>query len=135
MFQLLPFQTLKNVMLFCFFCSSDIIDDFQSALLCVGRSQMAEAEMAKMMDKYAKLLGHQNQKQKIQYINKLKDEYMQCRKVGLCVCHNKLDLQREYIGSVSATAKKTTTKTNNVLADVILSNSPEKDAHNLSKWH
>lgn len=44
---------------------------------------MAEAEMAKMMDKYAKLLGHQNQKQKIQYISKLKDEYMQCRKVGL----------------------------------------------------
>ncbi|XP_076468288.1 uncharacterized protein LOC143299070 isoform X2 [Babylonia areolata] len=48
--------------------------------LLVGRSEMAEAEIAKMMDKYAKLLGHQNQKQKIQYINKLKDDYLQCRK-------------------------------------------------------
>nr|KAG5697249.1 hypothetical protein BaRGS_031245 [Batillaria attramentaria] len=36
--------------------------------------------MAKVMDKYAKLLGHQNHKQKIQYINRMKEEYMQCRK-------------------------------------------------------
>jgi hypothetical protein len=46
-----------------------------------GRNEDAEGQLAKMMDKYAKLLGHQNQKQKIQYIIRLKDEFMQCRKV------------------------------------------------------
>ena len=42
--------------------------------------------MGKLMDKYAKLLGHQNQRQKIHYINKLKEEYMQCRKVSQPAC-------------------------------------------------
>ncbi|XP_025086988.1 hyaluronan mediated motility receptor-like isoform X2 [Pomacea canaliculata] len=48
--------------------------------LLLGQRQQDEAEVAKLMEKCAKLLGHQNHRQKIQYINKMKDEFMKCRK-------------------------------------------------------
>lgn len=35
---------------------------------------MAQSEAQKLSEQYARLLGHQNQKQKIQHVKKLKDE-------------------------------------------------------------
>ncbi|KAL8585674.1 hypothetical protein ACOMHN_053172 [Nucella lapillus] len=66
--------------------------------LLVGHKETAEAEMAKMMDKYARLLGHQNQRQKIQYVNKMKDDYMQCRK--------EKEALKEKAGKMQATIQK-----------------------------
>ena len=48
-----------------------------------GRSQATEEEMEKMKKNYCDLLGHQNKKQKIKHIVKLKDENTALRKVGL----------------------------------------------------
>ncbi|KAJ8300112.1 hypothetical protein KUTeg_021631 [Tegillarca granosa] len=53
----------------------DQLDAFEAekqALL--GRNQNVEAEIEKMSKEYARLLGHQNQKQKIHHIIKIKDE-------------------------------------------------------------
>ncbi|XP_061169823.1 hyaluronan mediated motility receptor-like [Saccostrea echinata] len=40
----------------------------------LGRSNHAQAEMDKLSSQYAKLLGHQNQKQKIHHVTKIKEE-------------------------------------------------------------
>ncbi|XP_062621731.1 hyaluronan mediated motility receptor-like isoform X3 [Saccostrea cucullata] len=40
----------------------------------LGRSNHAQAEMDKLSSQYAKLLGHQNQKQKIHHVAKIKEE-------------------------------------------------------------
>ncbi|KAL5007418.1 hypothetical protein ScPMuIL_016224 [Solemya velum] len=40
----------------------------------LGRSKDAQSEMEKLSQRYAQLLGHQNQKQKIHHIVKIKDE-------------------------------------------------------------
>lgn len=41
----------------------------------------AQEELSKLSDAYAKLLGHQNQKQKIRHVMKLKEENAQMRQV------------------------------------------------------
>jgi len=46
----------------------------------LNRNNAAEAEVSDLSRKYAELLGHQNQKQKIRHVVKLKDEVMNLRK-------------------------------------------------------
>jgi len=46
----------------------------------LNRNNAAEAEVSDLGRKYAELLGHQNQKQKIRHVVKLKDEVMNLRK-------------------------------------------------------
>lgn len=41
----------------------------------------AQEELNKLSDAYAKLLGHQNQKQKIKHVMKLKEENTQLKQV------------------------------------------------------
>ncbi|CAC5422796.1 HMMR [Mytilus coruscus] len=55
-----------------FMAQIDAYEMEKMALL--GRSQFAQAEMDKLSQAYAKLLGHQNQKQKIHHIVKIKEE-------------------------------------------------------------
>lgn len=43
-------------------------------LALLGRSKDAQSEVEKLSREYAKLLGHQNQKQKIRHVLKLKEE-------------------------------------------------------------
>ena len=43
-------------------------------LALLGSKMYAEQEINKLSDEYAKLLGHQNQKQKIKHMQKLKHE-------------------------------------------------------------
>lgn len=47
----------------------------------VGRSNYAQAEMDRLASQYAKLLGHQNQKQKIHHVAKIKEENINLKKV------------------------------------------------------
>jgi len=42
--------------------------------LLQSQTSLAQLEAQKAGDQYARLLGHQNQKQKIQHVKKLKDE-------------------------------------------------------------
>ena len=50
----------------------------------MGRSQHAQSEVEKLSRDYAKLLGHQNQKQKIKHVLKLKEENITLTKVRNC---------------------------------------------------
>lgn len=61
----------------------DSLED-QNRLL---RSQTitAQQEAQRLSEQYAKLLGHQNQKQKIQHVKKLKDENASLKQVCVCV--------------------------------------------------
>lgn len=54
--------------------------------------------MDRLANQYAKLLGHQNQKQKIHHVAKIKEENINLKKVGfdflmtihcvgICICH------------------------------------------------
>lgn len=49
----------------------------------VGRSNYAQAEMDRLASQYAKLLGHQNQKQKIHHVAKIKEENINLKKVWI----------------------------------------------------
>ena len=49
----------------------------------LGRSEDAQRQMEKLSQQYAKLLGHQNQKQKIKHVIKLKDENTGLRVVSI----------------------------------------------------
>ena len=49
--------------------------------LLLGRSKNAQMEIEKLSHDYAKVLGHQNQKQKIHHILKLKEENVTLKKV------------------------------------------------------
>lgn len=46
----------------------------------------AQEELNKLSDSYAKLLGHQNQKQKIKHVMKLKNENIQLKQVRQLSC-------------------------------------------------
>lgn len=46
----------------------------------LGRSNHAQAEMDRLANQYAKLLGHQNQKQKIHHVAKIKEENINLKK-------------------------------------------------------
>ena len=59
---------------------------FSLSVCFSGRSQATEEEMQKLKQNYCDLLGHQNKKQKIKHIIKLKDENTALRKVSLCLC-------------------------------------------------
>lgn len=49
--------------------------------LCLGMNKDTQAEMERLGRNYAQLLGHQNQKQKIKHIVKIKDENYALKKV------------------------------------------------------
>ena len=60
------------------------LDQFEmekNALL--DQNHNAEKEMSKLSQQYAQLLGHQNQKQKIQHVIKLKSENLKYREVTM----------------------------------------------------
>ena len=66
-----------NTMLFLYFlpCTQEQLAAFEAdRLALLGRSKDAQKEMDKLSQQYAKLLGHQNQKQKIRHVLKLKEE-------------------------------------------------------------
>ena len=66
-------------------CQQDQLKAFeQEKLLLLGKSKNAEEEIERLSQNYAKLLGHQNQKQKIHHILKLKDENQSMKQVELC---------------------------------------------------
>lgn len=54
----------------------------QEKQILLGRSKNAQLEIEKLSHDYAKILGHQNQKQKIHHILKLKEENSALRKVS-----------------------------------------------------
>ena len=51
-----------------------------------SQTAMAQAEAKRLSEQYARLLGHQNQKQKIQHVKNLKDENAALKQVCVCVC-------------------------------------------------
>lgn len=62
----------------------DQIDGLEgSNLLLRNQASMAQSEAQKLSEQYARLLGHQNQKQKIQHVKKLKDENAGLKQVCL----------------------------------------------------
>lgn len=53
----------------------DHIDGLEGInLLLRNQTSLAQSEAQKLSEQYTRLLGHQNQKQKIQHVKKLKDE-------------------------------------------------------------
>ena len=58
----------------------DQFADERGALL--SRNSQAQSEVDKLSHNYAKLLGHQNQKQKIHHVLKIKEENLKLKKVG-----------------------------------------------------
>ena len=48
------------------------------------RSRDVEREMKELADKYASLLGHQNTRQKIRHVEKLKEDNIKLKQVGTC---------------------------------------------------
>jgi hyaluronan-mediated motility receptor len=53
----------------------DQIDGLEGInLLLQNQTSMAQSEAQRLSEQYSRLLGHQNQKQKIQHVKKLKDE-------------------------------------------------------------
>lgn len=59
----------------------DLYENERNAL--ADRENESEETLKALMNKYATLLSHQNQKQKIHHINKLKDELLKLRQVNL----------------------------------------------------
>lgn len=72
-------------------CVTDVsiykeINEFVSCLFVdLGMNKDTQAEMERLGRNYAQLLGHQNQKQKIKHIVKIKDENYALKKVGIIV--------------------------------------------------
>ncbi|XP_078327011.1 uncharacterized protein LOC111125101 isoform X1 [Crassostrea virginica] len=71
----------------------------------LGRSNHAQAEMDKLANQYAKLLGHQNQKQKIHHVAKIKEENINLKK--------EVTLLREQITKQKRTIQKLEDKAGN----------------------
>lgn len=60
----------------------DQIDGLEGMnLLLRNQTSMAQSEAQRLSEQYARLLGHQNQKQKIQHVKKLKDENASLKQV------------------------------------------------------
>ena len=59
----------------------DSLEDLNKLLQ--SQTSLAQSEAEKFGQLYAKVLGHQNQKQKIQYVKKLREENMSLKQV----CH------------------------------------------------
>ena len=61
----------------------DQIDGLEGLnLLLKSQTSLAQSEAQKLSEQYARLLGHQNQKQKIQHVKKLKDENASLKQVS-----------------------------------------------------
>ena len=50
-----------------------------------NQTSSAQTEAQKLGDQYARLLGHQNQKQKIHYVKKIKDENVSMKQVSVAI--------------------------------------------------
>ena len=62
----------------------DMIDGLEgNNLLLQNQASSALSEAERLSEQYARLLGHQNTKQKIQHVKKLKDENANLKQVGL----------------------------------------------------
>lgn len=61
----------------------DSLEDLNKLLQ--SQTSLAQSEAERLGQLYAKVLGHQNQKQKIQYVKKLREENMSLKQVW-CVC-------------------------------------------------
>ena len=60
----------------------DQIDGLEGInLLLRNQTSQAQSEAQRLSEEYARLLGHQNQKQKIQHVKKLKDENASLKQV------------------------------------------------------
>lgn len=65
-------------------CFQEQLDRFaaeRNALL--NEKGATQAELNKLADAYANLMGHQNQRQKIRHMVKLKEENLELKQVGL----------------------------------------------------
>ena len=61
----------------------DQLDQFEAERrMLLSQTDAAQSEVNKLSTEYAKLLGHQNQKQKIHHVMKIKDENITLKKVG-----------------------------------------------------
>jgi len=68
------------------FCRQEQLKQYEAEKqLLLGKSENAEQEIEVLSREYAKLLGHQNQKQKIHHILKIKEENLGLKKVCI-VC-------------------------------------------------
>lgn len=60
----------------------DQIDGLEDLnFLLRNQTSMAQSEVQRLSDQYTRLLGHQNQKQKIQHVKKLKDDNASLKQV------------------------------------------------------
>ena len=62
----------------------DSLEDLNKLLQ--SQTSLAQSEAEKFGELYAKVLGHQNHKQKIQYVKKLRDENASLKQVCVSVC-------------------------------------------------
>lgn len=81
----------------------DQIDGLEGInMLLRNQTSSAQSEAQKLSEQYSRLLGHQNQKQKIQHVKKLKDENASLKQVcvGLLAisCHS-FNLYSNIIGN------------------------------------
>ena len=73
-----------------------------------NQTSSAQTEAQKLSDQYTKLLGHQNQKQKIHYVKKIKDENSGMRQVSPCaslVYFSMIDMLILFLYRKSASSK------------------------------
>ena len=73
------------------YCHQEQLEAFEAekqALL--GRTHNAQHEIDKLSREYARLLGHQNQKQKIRHVLKLKEENNALKQVGFVCKRNQV---------------------------------------------
>ena len=87
-------RTLSTISSVC--CHQEQLEAFEAekqALL--GRTHNAQHEMDKLSRDYARLLGHQNQKQKIRHVLKLKEENNELKQVGIGYGRSLFDCVRD----------------------------------------
>ena len=66
--------------------SQDQLEAFQlEKTLLLGQTQNVQIDLEKLSREYARLLGHQNQKQKIKHVLKLKEDNNALKTVRVCV--------------------------------------------------
>jgi len=75
--------------LLCRLCRQEQLRQYEAEKqLLLGQSENAEQEIEALSRQYATLLGHQNQKQKIHHILKIKEENIGLKKVCVCAIHH-----------------------------------------------
>jgi len=73
---------------YCTVCRQEQLQEYErERQLLLGESMNAGQEIEALSREYAKLLGHQNQKQKIHHIRKLKDDNLKLKDVCACAVY------------------------------------------------